>query len=602
MGKIAYVDLGKQKVKEVSTPDWMGEKYIGGLGFLAKVLYDNIPEDVNPFDEDNIVGVSAGPYNGAYSGRVSIAAKSPLTGGWGESHTGGGFGPKLRKLGIDALFIKGKADEKSTLIIDDNGIRVQSYNQDNGVYDVVDYFKKELGDSASVLAIGQAGDSLVSFAAISDDGQNYAARGGLGAVVGSKNLKAIVIQTDKKLEQKVKGEYQKRMSTFMKKNLTKYGTANILSFKVGSDFPTKNFTKYDFNFEYKGETIEDIKQFIEEQKVSKTACPKCPVRCKLSLSLDKRIFQIPEYEAFSSLGSNIENPNVYSIAVLNELCNDYGIDLVSAGNALGFFIEAVEKGLIKDECIDPDLKIYLDKGGWGSHSLAEKIIKKISLGEGIGKYLSEGPHIFNHDELFTDVDKAKALYVHVKGVGANGTDPRNHPSQAVSFATSAMGATHLEKMNIYDEGKDNMAKLDEILGREISLPESVKYSEDLSTMSDTLVFCKHIVQSLKNITPELVNGLIKEIFGKEINYEVVASRITDLRRQFNIRHRGEVGDDLPSRFFEPLEDNSAKIDRNWLEENLREYYLLRNWNEDGTIPSERIDELEEEKFILEDLK
>ena len=401
-GKILWIDLSKGAFKEENLPEEYYRSYLGGYGLAAKLIYENMPTKTDPLGSDSIFGFFPGLLTGTMApltGRFMVAGKSPLTGTWGDSNCGGYFGPEIKKCGFDAILIKGKASTpKYITIIDDNKQIIDA--TDLWGLDVVqteEMLTKKHG-KVQVASIGQAGEKLSLISGIVNDKARIAGRSGLGAVMGSKNLKAIVLKgnnkiliADRELLLKHTKEYNQRIkesTSGMIQIFKTLGTTagNTMMVQMG-DTPIKNWggtAKEDFPAESQNK-ISGME--LDKYKQKAYGCFACPVHCGAIMKVSEVGLEEthrPEYETCAVFGPMLLNDDLMSIFTVNDLCNRAGIDTISAGTAVAFAIECFENGIIsKDDTDGLELK-------WGNSSAIIELVKKIISREGIGDILADG--------------------------------------------------------------------------------------------------------------------------------------------------------------------------------------------------------------------
>ena len=603
MGKIALIDLSKNKVRLMDLRVDDCRAFIGGSGLGAKYLYEMVPPDVDPISPENVLIIMTGPMTGTAfptSGRFAICAKSPLTNGWGEATAGGFWGAELKFAGLDGIIIRGRASEPVYIYIEDLNIQILKakhlWNLDT--YDVEDVIRSDHGDkNIKVLSIGRAGENLCRIAAIICDKGRAAARCGLGAVMGSKNLKAIAVRGTKKpaiakldeLAETVKEVNDVIKESPRAKALRSYGTAGLVEVAEPlGDLPIKYWSK--------GAWPEGAKK-ISGQTMARTilkkpkACFACPIACGREIEVTEEPYRTkgkgPEYESIAALGSLCLVDSLNAIAKANELCNRYGLDTISTGSVIAFAIEAFEKGLITIE----------DTGGlklrWGDPDIVLRLIDMIAKKEGFGAILAEGVK-----RAAEKIGKgAEELAVHVRGLEVAMHDPRAFASLALQYATMPRGACHAAFAYVVERGmKIPELGLDTQLDRFSSDNKAnlVKIMQDYVLVFDSLVLCKFLV--LVGVPPSLVARGLSAITGWVIDLKgllTIGERIFNIKRAFNVRC--ETGfrkyDTLPKKLLTPLPEGGAKNHVPNLEVMLNEYYKLRGWTTDGVPTREKLIEL-----------
>jgi aldehyde:ferredoxin oxidoreductase len=593
-GRLLEIDLSKGKTKDRAISEEMFEKYLGGRGLGARLLFDMLPARTDPLSPENILFFLTGPLTGTKvpgSSKFVVITKSPLTGAWCDSYSSGKLPIELKKLGYDGMIIRGKSNHPCYLKIDDSGVQIKGagsiWGKDSFETDRI--LKETEGDpSAGITSIGPAGEKLCRFACINSELYRQAARGGVGAVMGSKNLKAIVIkgkgrvhQHDrKKLVELNQKNYQRSLKSEVAKARMKYGTPLTLNIThAGGILPTKNFQFGTWEKALKKIDAEGV----YKSRISRKACISCFTPCGMVTRASNGKYQGstvegPEYETLSILGSNLLIDSLPEIIQANVLCDKLGLDTISAGGVIGFTMECFERGLISSAQTE-DLDIRF---GNGEASLAA--IEMIAMRRGLGDILAEGvrniaKHIGGGSDRFA---------MHVKGMEFPGYEPRGAFGSALSYAVSPRGACH---RRAWPPAK-------EILGEYAPYTvegkaEMVKELYDENCILHSLLVCdfqsKFIPLSLEDY-----GQYFQAVTGEEISKEdflSAAERIETLIRMFNLREGFTKKDDtLPHRtLYEPLPDGPAKgqcIGDENLDRMIDEYYASRGWDSSG-IPTEK---------------
>ncbi len=606
-GSIADIDLTRSKVNILPLDREFAKSYLGGTGFAARILWDRAKPSADPLDPANPLIFGVGPVTGAFfspSGRFMVAFKSPLTGVWGEAHCGGHWGPQLKYAGFDMLIIQGRAPKPVYLMVRDGEVSFQdaSHLWTSDTTETTDFIKEEQGDiDVEVASIGIAGENLVRYAAIIGSYYRAAGRAGGGAVMGSKNLKAIgargfggvkVANPGKFMAAARKGYEQMTTGKWGEMNeesLGKYGTTNLVTAigEIGR-LPTKNHNTGVFA-EADAIGPETIRKHY---RTSRESCFGCALQCKYTSQVKSGPYQVmtggPEYETLMAFGSNCFNSNLESIIYVNQLCNRYGLDTISTGCTIAFLMEVAEHGLITaNEVGGLDLS-------WGNEETIIALVEKIARREGIGDLLAEGSL-----RAAQKIGKGAERYaIHVKGMEASGQDPRPQQSVGLTYATNVRGADHLRSLSCYEElGFPDVAieRFGEEHASEVMDLYSTKYKghlikdqEDLYVLVDSVILCKYgtmwppvyyfdiIAEMLKPLT-----GI--EEFGSVKQLRLVAERISNLRRCFNVREGfTRENEQIHPRFTEePIPDGPGKGQVCNLDPMLDEYYEVRNWSQDG---------------------
>ncbi|MEM3754163.1 MAG: aldehyde ferredoxin oxidoreductase family protein [Candidatus Bathyarchaeia archaeon] len=612
-GKILRIDLTKRKTF-VSTLSKDLISYIGGTGFCIKMIYDETGPETNPLGPENRIVFATGPLSGTpwpTSARLNIAAKSPLTNIWGESNSGGHFTAGLKLAGYDLLIIQGISQNPIYILIDDDKVEFKdaSHIWGKNAWEADEVIKKDESDeSLQTVCIGQAGENLVKFASILTDRYRTAARSGLGAVMGSKNLKAIAVGGSNNIKVFDSEKFWKILEKMWRKydenpftaNIKKYGSMILVDGmnEIGR-FPTKNHQTGVFPMAHKI----NADAVVNEYKIGSRACFGCYLGCESFLRITSGKFSNllgdnPEYETLNSLGGRCWNDDLETILYMNWLCNQYGIDTISTGAVIAFMMELWEKGIITKEDTDG-----LDFS-WGNKETMIEVIKKIAFREGIGNILAEG--VKRASEI---IGKGSEKYaMHVKGLEIPSQDGRAHKSMAIAHATSPRGADHLRHCTFYDE----IGFPDAIVSRfgKQYLPEmadrlAIKYKgilakgcEDAAAIMNALPLC---VSGGTFWPPLIWWDEMAEIYStttginlSSYDLKLIADRIVNLKRAYNIKHCLSKKDDiLPERFLkEPLPEGPPKGHVVELEPMLTEYYKERGWDlKTGFIPRSKLEAL-----------
>lgn len=587
-GFILHVDLTEQKYEITDLPAALVKEYIGGKGFAAKVLYDELPAGCDPLSLDNILVVACGPLTGTLAPtgcRSVIAVKSPLTGIWNDANCGGTFGPELKAAGFDIIIIKGQSETPVKLIITDHQVDILEATEIWGLdtFSTAERLKKAHGEDYKVACIGPAGENKVLMASVQAEGRSFG-RGGSGAVLGAKKLKAIAVKGTGSIEI---FDYEE----FLKENREayneiainsdtggarpKFGTSSIYSFiKETGLLPIKNFQ----GGSYPGGEFIDEHKLREELFEEDRACFACPIACSKYSKVKSgpytgKFVEGPEFEDFWSFGAQCGNSELGSIAYAEYLSDYYGIDAISAGNAIGFVMECFEKGIITEEELG-------FKAPFGDHEAMIKIVRLIGENQGAGQIIGQG------------VRRAAEYYgrgsgdfaMHVKGLELPAYDPRAALGMGLAYATSDRGACHLRAWTVGAEVLSHAGRIDP-LETEFKA-ELVKTDQDWFSVVNSLGVCLFSTFALgHNQLTDLVHALtgIKS-FSSVKNLLFIGEKINNLIRLFNVREGVTRADDtLPPRLLkEAHQAGPAKGVTVPLKEMLEQYYLVRGWDEEGT--------------------
>jgi len=601
MEKIAKINLDSNEIRIEGVSEQREKDYIGGSGVAASLFTNEVSADIKAFDGENLLIFSVGPFCGTaipFCGRHFVMAKSPLTNILGESSAGGFFGRELRAAGYNHILFKGKSQNPFYLFIRNDNIEIKDASElwGKGIHETESIIKKELNDEkVKIASIGPAGENLVQYASIINEGDHAAGRCGLGAVMGSKNLKAIAIKGSNKIEINNKDEVLSAakkirdltnaspLANIMKDSGTVIHMDNYVRF---GDIPIKNYSQS----RWKGTKKLGYYAMQARGELKTTACFNCPVGCRGELKYEGEWVAWPEYETCAMLGANLLVDDLETIIKWNELTNDLGIDTISLGGNLGCFLEAADKGLLDIDLNELGFeKDPESEGGyeiWGSTKPIERLIKMIANREGIGKDLAEGVDIFrkkkNLPEEFDTTGKGLEVPAH---------EPRSNNLTALDYATSSRGAYHCYEpmhlsfqMNLKEEiglteKIDRFSEEEEVIGAVIKIQNS---SEAYSACGG----CIFGFWFINKITPWL-EGL-NAITGR--NYTVdswvkAGEKIFNLKRKFNIECGISSEDDtVGNRFFIPIEKGGTKGYTPPLDDFIPKYYKMRGWNEKGVPP------------------
>jgi aldehyde:ferredoxin oxidoreductase len=607
-GTILRVDLSTATARKEPLPDSLVKNFIGGRGFVAKMLYDEIAPGIEPFDSRNMLIVATGPLTGHFlpaSGKTHFGTKSPATGGYADSNMGGHFGPQMKYAGYDVLVITGKAKRPSYLFINDDAVEIRPavVYWGQGSITAEKNFKDHLGDDYQILTIGPAGENRVRYACISHDFGRQAGRTGVGAVMGSKNLKAIAVKGTgsipvadlKEAYAKGKEAYQKVKAKPGFEGWTPEGTAGITNWtnEVGV-FPTRNFqTSY-------AEHYKDIngKAILERLKITDKGCFGCPTPCGkygyTKTSLGSAYVEGPEYETIALFGGNCVLKTIEEVAYANYLCDELGIDTISAGVVIAWAIECFQKGFLTLDDIGKEID-------FSDLNTVNYLLYKIAAREGIGDLLAEGVKIAaektgNGSERFA---------IHVKGLEWSGYECRNAPSMMLAYMTADVGAHHNRAWVLGHDVAGAWTSVHDLIasgGGDEAQPKAVvsdrsaEYviaSQHTRSLFDALGNCRLQMMEL-GFEEEQYAELYSIITGRTRSWQEllnISERIWHLTRAFSVREIKNFGRYLdlpPARLYEdPITTGPNQghvLSREDIENLLTWYYAARGWDQNG-IPT-----------------
>ncbi len=609
-GKIAYIDLSNQKIDVKDLDPKIAEKYIGGVGLSAKLTYDLLTDkDYEILKSDPFAGINplifaTGPLTGTAtpsSSRYSVTGISPLTRIWGESTSGGFFPVKLRRCGYDALVITGKAKEPLYLSVNDGDISFKDAENIWGknTRETIELIKKKLGDDKIHLAcIGQAGENLVKYAAIINDEGRAAGRCGLGALMGKKKLKALVVKGKKTIEyyskdeliSKGKDSLRNIHNAFAVNFFSHYGTLIYSDMgMVLGDIPANYFT----NTEFVAENLTG-RALKEQYPVLKYACVGCTIGCGRTTIIEINGEEVkvdgPEYETTASFGPMCGILDFKPIIKAHHICNLEGVDVISGGVSISFLIYLVENKIALDEIKKKISDINLEEIKWGNDKVVLKLLDKIIKREGIGDVLADGVRIMAK-KLGVD----SGLAAHVKGLEIPMHDPRAYAGQALTYLTCCTGANH-NKGDFYNIDGDaasypKMRKGDrfDINGREASV---IAY-QDMTNIYDSSVICNFTHVNISTMCQLLKATTGFESLGKKKLFMRAGERASNVKRliscKLGITRKDDTLPEIVTRVLESGGTAGFKLD---LSENLKTYYEKRGWNDNGVPTKEKLDELE----------
>ena len=592
-GKLLEVDLTSGKTKDLPVPDGMMEKYLGGRGLGARLLFDLLPPGTHPLSPENVLLFLTGPLTGSTvtgTSKFVVVTKSPLTQGWCDSYSSGRIALELKKAGYDGMVIRGRSNHPCYVKIDGSRVEIRGadslWGKDS--FETERILKEmEKNPSAGVSSIGPAGEKMGKFACINSDLYRQAGRGGVGAVMGSKKLKAILVKGTKgpdlhdreKLVELNRETYRRSRKSQVAEARMKYGTPLTLNIThAGGILPTKNF-----QFGTWEKALEKIDSVgVHRSLKSHKACISCLVPCSLITEVREGRYQGisvegPEYETLGMFGSNLLIDSLPFIIQANILCDRLGLDTISTGNVIGFAMECFERGLISAK----EAEGFEIRFGEAEASLAA--VEMIARREGFGDLLAEGVKAASER-----IGKDSARFaMHVKGLEFPAYEPRGAFGSGLSYAVSPRGACHrrawppaMEILGGYPpytvEGKAEM----------------IKDLYDQNCVLHSLLVCDMPAKFIPLSLDDYAN-YFQAVTGEAISaadFFNIAERIETLIRMFNLREGLTRKDDtLPQRtLFEPLPDGPAQgrfIGEENLNRMIDDYYACRGWDSKG-VPTE----------------
>jgi len=572
--RLLRVNLTERTFEMEAIPDDILAAYLGGKGLATHLLLENTPPGVDPLSPQNVLIVATGPASGtvlAPASRYGLFSKSPLTGLYGESYAGGHVAPQIKATGYDAILLEGAADAPLYLEISDERVEFHdaAHLWGKDIYEAEDRVKEEVGvPRAQAIVIGPAGENLVPFALVGNNRWRHAGRCGMGAVMGSKKVKAIVFhgkaqcalhdpQAVKAFDDELRERGREDPGALAYRN---FGTPMIVAIanEFGS-FPSRYWSEgrvphwERLSAEY----------LVENFEVRSRACHRCYLACgKLSTVLEGRHAGLriegPEYETIFAFGGLCLINDLAEIMYLNDICDRLGLDTITSGNVVAFAIEASRRGA---------LELGLD---YGDADGAADLLKKIAYREGVGDLLARGVRAASRELGLEEIA------IHVKGLEPAGYDPRALKGMGLAFAVADRGACHL-RATVYKAEFSGVSDPDSIEGK----AELVTDFEDRHTIFDSLIFCRFYRDM---IGWDELSSVIAALTGLELDkpkLSALARNITTKAREFNLREGMTPADDaLPQRFHtEPLGPEGKVITEGELKRMIAEYYALKGWEQ-----------------------
>jgi aldehyde:ferredoxin oxidoreductase len=581
--KLLRISLTNHTVKQQELAPELFTHYLGGRGLGVKLVYDQVNPAVSPLVPENLLVFAVGPLTATAAptgGRFVVVTKSPLTGTIFDSHCGGHFGPQVRRAGYAGLVVEGRAKSPTYLWINDGDVEFRSAKGVWGkeVSPSTDYLLDETDAKAQIACIGPAGENQVNLAAIMNDKHRAAGRGGVGAVMGSKNLKAVVIQGTQRVTPNDPEQFDAvvnrtrrliKKDSITNKSLPVYGTAVLINLinEYGM-LPTYNFQEGTFN-DAEGVSGEKL---LERFFTKRYHCFGCPIGCGRISQIQGTEVGGPEYETIWALGPQCGINDLEWITTANHRCNELGLDTISVGSTIGCAMELVQKGNLQATQQFGKTEDLLD------------LIEDMAYARGLGKELGQG------SKALATRYNAPQLAMQVKGLELPAYDPRGVQGHALAYATSNRGGCHLRAYLIGPEilGSPVLVDRDRVEGK----AELVILFQNLSAAMDSLVLCRFttFAFSVEDYANLLSAATSRSLSGKE--FLQIGERIWNLERLFNLREGFSAKDDcLPPRFSTPLPEGGSRNRVTHLEEMLPEYYRLRGWDESGQPSKARLKQL-----------
>ncbi len=587
-GKILRVNLSDRKIAKEDISEEMKRQLVGGRGCATKILWDEV-KGVDPLSEWNKIVFSTGPLSGLplpSSGRMVFASKSPLTGGYGDANMGNRASVHLRRAGYDALIVEGKSETPSSIVIQDGKVEILEASDIWGktTFEAQDLLEAKHGKDTGVLLIGPGGENMVRFACVCSEKGKAAGRTGIGAVMGSKNLKAIVLKgtgeipvfDEEKLTKLAKDGWAELKSSEGYDFWIRQATMQVIEWaNTNNVLPAYNFREGSFQF------ADQIGGYAAEKiKVGQMGCPHCNMPCGIIVRDAENQKAEITYENAGLLGSNIVVDDISKVAVLNRLADEYGLDTITLGNCLGFLMEASERGLV-------DTKLE-----WGDFDGCKRVIEDLIKNRGLGEIIFEG--VQKASERIGGDSRNWAM--HVKGLEISAYDCHASPGMALAYGTSPIGAHHKDAW---------------VIAWEVSSPDRFSYTKE-----KVVRVIEHqrwrggwfeCATTCRLPWIELGFGLdwypkyLQAITGEEISQEGIfelGDRVYALMRAYWVREKEGWSRDMdypPPRWFdEPYKQGDlkgSKLDRAEYDKMLSWYYDMRGWDENGIPQKETLEGL-----------
>jgi len=596
--RVKHIDLSTGRIDDERIEGEVAAHFLGGAGMAAHILFEELVPELEPLAPKAPLVIATGPLTGTTGpavGRYTICAKSPATGGWGEANIGGLFGPELRAAGIDALVVRGRAEKPVYLWIDDGDIELRPAAHLWGsadTYETQDRIKAELERStAKVACIGRAGETQLPFAVVLCDHGRVAGRTGMGAVMGSKNLKAIAVQgqqalplNDPQVYSKLRARINRELRTdLVSEGLRDFGTSSASDiFDYFGMLPKQYFRKGEL------EGIEEISGASMTEKILSgvSTCHGCVIACGRKVRLDDQPEQKgPEYETKIGFGPNLGITDLRVLTEIGDWCDRYGMDTISLSSTIGLAFALYEDGLITSE----------DTGGsvleWGNEKTVLDLVHQTASGEGFGAHLAGGA--LKLSERYGEPERA----LQVRGLELAYHDPRGASGMALVYATSPRGACHNQSPYYLVE----IGQTREEIGIDMfprqggsEKAANVIRHQDWTTLQNSLVMC-----IFSNAPADEIAELVTAATGLKVtagDLMTIGKRTFNLKRLINARlGLGSAADTYPEPLKQPLEEGGASGYVPPFKEMLDAYYEIRRWSSETGVP----DPAELEQLSLE---
>ncbi|HOL16565.1 MAG TPA: aldehyde ferredoxin oxidoreductase family protein [Bacillota bacterium] len=609
-GDILHIDLSSKKWwrEAVKKEDLLN--YIGGRGISARILWDHVKPGTDPLGPENLLIFAPGLLSGSAapsSGRTTVTCLSPATGLYAKTNAGGYWGGELKYAGYSHLVIHGRADKPVYIWIDDDKVEIRDasslWGLDVRACDAA--IKKELDDEdVQISSIGPSGENLVNFAAVMFSVYNAAGRCGAGAVMGSKNLKAVAVRGSGAVVPAHPERYHELVLQARESLLAESGLEGMRLYGTSGSLNGVNELRVFPSYNFQRSCVDDVYpltgQYLTDEGYLKryVACFSCVIGCHRFTTVERGPYAGsysggPEYESLGALGAGCGLLDTEAVIKANELCNIYGLDTISTGSVIQWAMESFEKGVIGPEHLDGE-ELH-----WGDAAAVHKMIKKIAFCEGFGAVLARG---VRKAAEHVGGDSWKWA-VEAKGLEQSRVDTRSAKAYSLAFAVNPRGSDHLHTETFAEFGMSPEARalIKKITGDEKyatpylteKRPEIVRWHEDCYAVTDCLGFCAFTTTALYGITPQIMAGLFSAFTGFDVSEEQImkmGQRIVTLERCFNTRLGATRKEDrLPWRLMnEPTPDRPGENAVNSQEELdglLDRYYELHGWNKETARPT-----------------
>ncbi len=603
-GNILKIDLSDNLSKSVPTPRDLKLNFLGGRGGNSKLLYDLTDENTHPYDAENPFIVGTGPLAGTFapsSGRYTVTAKSPVNNMLCDGNSGGHFGPELRFAGYDHLVVTGKARTPVYVYIEDDNVEIRSAEHVWGkdIWESDRILREETDVDVQILLIGPAGENLVKTSCVINNLSRAAGKCGMGAVMGSKKLKAVVVKgtkgvelydPDRFLEEALKTK-EDILNDPLAKSLSTYGTPALLMIANEQGW-LNSYNSQRGDFEH-AEKL-SAEHLTENYFIKNKGCFMCYIHCSHFYAVKKGKYRTygegPEYEQTGGFGSGCGIDDPEAVLYLNTLLNKLGLDVITTSRTVSWALEAYEKGVIDKETAGMELK-------WGDSDTIIELVKMIAFREGFGNVLADGAY-----EASKKLG-GEEFVIHTKGVLHCASDPRGKKAYGLGYAVASRGGDHLRALPTAEYafpperaekmfGTRKAADRFSIEGK----ASLVIWSEHVAALADSLGICKFMTNLIYGFSVEHMANLMTYATGIDFTEErlmKIGERIINLERLYLVRHGVTRKDDtLPRRYtHEPNPSKGAKNQVVELDPMLDEYYRLRGWDEEGRPGKEKLDEL-----------